>query len=339
LGVSVRLSNTELGTIPAENTFAQVGIVKNPEFVNIKIGHNKVSDGVSAGSDGDFITGEDIIQFNKIPICGNVNVIIDANNNTHQLKTAVNFNSINYDEIISPGDLIYIRDARDLEQRHHIGEVITVSSNTIALTGNPVWSENITDPYNPANPATIPNTQMFLVQEITRATIRTDGIDGTREFLRLRNVKRPVETGKIIIGTESFSVANVTTIDTNERFVGGQYNFSTFQQVTRCIGSTTGQFTRNEFVEQKSSSAARPFYTARVHSANSTVILLTDTLGQINTSLPLIGANSGVQMSPPFAKFEGDLDAVTGEIIFVENNVPVERASDQSEQIRIILEF
>lgn len=340
LGISVRLSNTELGTIPAENTFSQIGIIENPEFANIRLGHNKVSDDVSAGADGEFVVGEEVIQFNKLPICGNVNVIVNVNNNTHDLETPVGFNSIEYDDIISVGDLIYIRDDRDLEQRHHIGTVLTVTANTITLTGNPIWEENIEATYDPSNPLTIPNTQMFLVREIARGIVRD--VDSSREFVNLRNVNRPMELNKIIIGTESFTVATVSTINTNERFPGGQYNFSTFVQATRCVGvnGITGTFDPDEIVEQKASGATRASYRARVHSQpSSDVVLLTDTEGQINTSLPLIGLDSQIEMNPGFNKYEGDLDAVTGEIVFLENNIPVERNSTESEQIRIILEF
>lgn len=340
LGISLRLSNTELGTIPAENTFAQIGLIENPEFINIKLGHNKVSDENSAGADGEFVVDEEVIQFNKLPVCGNVNVVLDANNNTHDLVTPVGFNSIAYDEIIQVGELIYIRDDRDLEQRHHIGEVLSVSANTITVSGNPIWEENIELTYNPANPLTIPNTQLFLVREISRGVVRN--VDSSREFITLRNVKRPLELNKLMIGTESFTVATVDSINTNDRFPGGQYNFSTFIQATRCVGvnGVTGTFTPDEIVQQKASGTDRPSYIARVHSQPSTdTVLLTNTLGQINTSLPLIGTESDIEMNPGFNKYEGDLDAVTGEIIFLENNIPVERSSTESEQLRIILEF
>lgn len=340
LGISIRLSNTELSTIPAENTFSQIGIVENPEFANIRLGHNKVSDDAAAGADGEFVVGEEIIQFNKLPVCGNVNVIVNTNNNTHNLQTPVGFNSIEYDDIISVGDLIYIRDNRDLEQRHHIGTVLTVTAGTITLSGNPSWEEDIETTYDPTNPLTIPNTQLFLVSKIARGIVRD--VDSSREFVNLRNVNRPLQLDKIIIGTESFTVATVSTINTNDRFPGGQYNFTTFLQATRCVGvnGITGLFNANEIVEQKASGAASPSYTARVHSQpSSDIVLLTNTEGQINTSLPLIGRNSQIEMNPGFNKYEGDLDAVTGEIIFLENNIPVERSSTESEQIRIILEF
>lgn len=338
LGVSIRLSNTEPSSpIPAENTFAQIGIIENPEFSNIKVGHKKVSDNVTAGADGEFVIGEEIIQFNKLPVCGNVNVIIGANN-TFDLESPVGFNGIEYDDIIRVGELVYIRDDRDLEQRHHIGEVLSVSAGSITVKGTPIWSENITLTYNPANPLTIPNTQLFLVREISRGVVRD--VDSTREFVSLRNVKRPMELDKIIIGTESFTVATTTSINTNDRFPGGQYNFSTFIQATRCVGSTTGTFSANEIVEQKAPGALLPFYTAEVHSQPSSgELLLTNTVGQINTTLPLIGKDSNVQMNQNFNKYEGDLDAVTGEILFLENNIPVERSNTESEQLRIILEF
>jgi len=331
LGISIKLANTESNTIPAENTFAQFGIVKNPEFINIDINHVRISNSAIQGSDGEFLISENVIQFNKLAICGNVFVTVNQANNTHVLTASDENATPGYDDIITPDSVVYILDNRDTEERYHIGRVISSTSNTITVEGTPSWEES-------PDPQTIPNTRLFLVDEITRGKIIN--VPGTRDSLKLRNIVRPFVTGKQIIGTESFAVANVTTIDTNGRFPNQVYNFNTFLQATRCEGIIDGgPFEVDEVIEQFRPGENDSSYEAVVHSQNGDVILLTNTKGSINTTLPLIGADSGAVMQRDFMRNEGDLDAVTGEIVFLENNIPVERDPDESEQIRVILEF
>lgn len=338
LGISIELTGAEGNTIPAENTFAQFGIVKNPEFINIRVNHNKLSNTENVGSDGDFVDGEEVLQFNRLAICGNVNITVNQSAATHTLTAPIDFPTPGYDQIISPGDTIYIRDNRDQELRHHVGQVISATADTIVANGTPIWEETITDPYDPADPNTIPNTQLFIVQEISRGVI-SEPIPGTRDSLVMRNVKRPFLTGKQIIGTESFATATVTTINTNDRLDANVvYDFATYLQATRCEGVTVGAFQQNETVKQFDPVTGETVYEAVLHSQTNDVILLTNTLGRINTTLDLIGQTTGARMSN-IVKHEGDLDAVTGEIVFLENNIPIERDPNESEQIRVILEF
>ena len=44
-------------------------------------------------------------------------------------------------------------------------------------------------------------------------------------------------------------------------------------------------------------------------------------------------------MVAPFDKYDGDFDATTGDIIYLQNDIPVTRENNQSEVIRVILEF
>lgn len=71
--VSVRLEESEGGTIPVENDFRQIGIIKNPLFDNVEI----LLDGDS--SIGQFSVKEVVREFNQIKLAGLVD-IQDSNN-------------------------------------------------------------------------------------------------------------------------------------------------------------------------------------------------------------------------------------------------------------------
>ena len=76
--VSVKVNQTEDGTIPANNDFRSVGIIKDPLFMNIDL----LLD--SANTIGLFTIGEEVVQFDKIKLYGTVQA--DSGNTTF-LKT------------------------------------------------------------------------------------------------------------------------------------------------------------------------------------------------------------------------------------------------------------
>lgn len=66
--LSIRLSNSEGGTIPTENDFRQIGIIKNPMFDNVKLsldGNTEI---------GSFSIGETICRYNQIKLAGSVDI-------------------------------------------------------------------------------------------------------------------------------------------------------------------------------------------------------------------------------------------------------------------------
>lgn len=67
VGISVSVSDTENGTIPATNDFRSVGIVKNPLFNNITLTHNDPI--------GTFSVGETVVQYKDVRLYGSIQTV------------------------------------------------------------------------------------------------------------------------------------------------------------------------------------------------------------------------------------------------------------------------
>lgn len=67
--ISTKFTNSEGGTIPTQNDFRQVGILKNPLYTNVDILLR------SANTIGTFLVGETVHKYKQIKLHGNVNVI------------------------------------------------------------------------------------------------------------------------------------------------------------------------------------------------------------------------------------------------------------------------
>lgn len=66
--ISTKFTNSEGGTIPVENDFRQVGIIKNPQYTNVDIILK------AANTIGNFAIGETVYQFRQFKLHGNVNI-------------------------------------------------------------------------------------------------------------------------------------------------------------------------------------------------------------------------------------------------------------------------
>lgn len=78
--ISTKFTNSEGGTIPVENDFRQVGLLKNPLFTNVDIILR------AANTVGSFNIGETVHQFKQYKLHGNVSVSTSSNtiNKTNQ---------------------------------------------------------------------------------------------------------------------------------------------------------------------------------------------------------------------------------------------------------------
>ena len=94
--ISTKFVNSEGGTIPTQNDFRQVGLLKSPTYTNVDIilkGANTV---------GDFTIGETVYQFRQFKLHGNVNI---TTANTTILKT--NYGKISNTATIVNGGIAY----------------------------------------------------------------------------------------------------------------------------------------------------------------------------------------------------------------------------------------
>lgn len=330
IGFVANFSRDESGTVPAENTFGSFGIIRDPLFANIEINFTKLSAEGLGGSDGTFVVDEKIYQIKKIELSGNATVEIGNTVVVDNSNTAV------YDDFFKAGDFVYITDKSSITS-HFISQISSVTNSTSFITENEL---NFT-----TNTATV-----YYAQVVANGVVN-DIFSSSKIYLR--DCDDGFEVNQMIIGANTYAVANIAGIDVNERFGTdtSQYTFNTYNQMVRCVGEFSGgvSFTPDEIVYQGNQYSntqtgeilATAF--ARVHSSNSTTVSLTRVQGTLNTNTSIKGLTSGAIFgnvgSTKFTKYDGDLDPTKGSIIYFQNDVPVERSSSQSEQVRIILEF
>jgi hypothetical protein len=315
LCIYMKFTGEEDGYAPIENSFAQFGILSDPVFANVEISFIKPSDNLD-GSDGQFIFGERVNQFKKILLSDTVDTQISNN-----IFVSSSNNSI-FDTYLTEGQFVYIKNNLS-PQLNYLSEITQVINSTaFACKDDCGWGEN--------------NSLLYLAKVIAEGNVNLTINPST---ITLNNVYGRIIKDELIIGNRSFAVANVQHIDINSKYPSPtNYNFDIFTQYTRCEGTVSGSFIEDEVVFQ-GADANDPVFQARVHSANSTVVYLTNIDGRINTALPLSAVTSGALLSPPFNKYDGDLDATAGTILYLQNDIPVTRANNRSEEIRVILEF
>jgi len=304
------------GTIPAENVFNQFGILRDPKFADIEVNHKKYN-GVS-GSDGTFLVDETVYQFKKILLNGNVTT--QASNNT-----IVCNESASYDEYFQANDFVYIRSDDDAEY-NFFGRVSSVTNSTaFVVDQSPSWSSA--------------NSELYSAKIISESKVKS--VASTSQT-NLKLCDSNLVTGQLIVGANSYAVANVSGIDINNRYnvVDSEYDFRVYNQTLRCFGTlgTGTTFINNERVYQGATVADATF-TAYVHSSSDGNLYLTNRTGVLDTGSSIIGEDSGASLNSGFTMYDGDLDPTSGTIIYLQNDISVTRDSQQSEEIRVILEF
>ena len=315
VGIHTQFVKDESGTIPAVNRFSQFGIIRDPNFANVEIILEKRTDS-SPGSDGTFTTNEIFYQIRPLKLAGDVTVV---NGNTTIISTN---DDTAYDTFIQEGDFVYINNDTDLAlgTSNFFSEVVSV--------GN---SSSITCKYAPSFSTTV--GKLHIARIVGEGEVNELGVN---KFYG-RNVTN-LELDEVIIGQSSYACAKIAGLNVNERSATDTFNFSTFNQTEILIGTTSGTFEQNERVYQ-GSSLEESTANASVFFANSSHLYLTDVFGTFVTSEEIIGKQSEASMAISFAKYSGELDPTAGTIIYLQNDIPVSRDENQSEEVRIILEF
>ena len=326
LSLYINFERDEGNTAPAENTFAQFGIIRDPKFANVEVELTKLS-ADEPGVDGQFVVGEEVLQFETLKL-HSLATVTAGNTYIEAVESTTE-----YDDYLNKGDYIYIEETSDSPIKNFISKISEVrDANTIILEDAPVWSSSVGGS----------GANVYLAKVISSAEIKQ--ISSASEVF-LNKVDDNFKRNKKMIGAESYTVCSIDTINIGNRFntaVGESFNFTTFNQMTRCEGTITGgPFQADERVFQIDENDEE-ISSAFVHSSNNSTVFLTRVSGTIQTELDLKGEISLAVLqgsTATFDKYEGDLDPTTGTIIFLQNDIPVIRDENQSEEVRIILEF
>ena len=215
--------------------------------------------------------------------------------------------------------------------------VVITLANTIGSTGS----------------GSVPGTSFQDEEVVTQSTSGAFGVVTSRAAgtIHLANVYGQFltttdsnTTHRIVGGTSNVSstVASFKTSDKNNS------TFSTFDQRTRLTGfaqtTTDAAFSNDEIVIQASTNA-----TGIVHSINTgagaSVLTITNKKGNwlasdtaSGTQYSFTGSTSGA--AGTFTDSAGpDIVPNTGEVIYIENLTPITRSDDQTERIKLMIEF
>jgi hypothetical protein len=312
LGIAVVFANNESGGITTDNDYRQFGIIQDPKFANVQIGTNKVSNEAIVGTDGTFSNGEVWYQFNKLRIYSNANV-----SNSNAVLDAVQVDA-NYDDYLSSGQYIYITDVANND--HFISTVTSVTQNTITLSDEVNFTSG--------------NVEVYIANIIANGTVSTVSAG----YILSSNTSGFVKIGKTIIGSASYAVGIVDSMDQNDNY-SNNATFTTFTQMQKFVGTSSGTFSEDEYVYQSNGSAN--VATGYLHSAvisGVTTAYVTRVTGSFTVGGTITGNTSAATLVIS-NKYTGEIEKNSGEVIFLQNNEPISRSNNQTETIRIILEF
>ena len=318
LSMYMKYSRDESELVEPTNSFSQFGIIRDPQFANVAI--------YTSNTVGTFEDDEQVIQFTKLEMAGT----FQANSTLGtfiQLASGEGEFASHFDI----GDYVYVKSGTD----HDILKVAAGSNTTaISLDATPVM----------ATGATV-NCTAYYVHVLAEGTIKSvspslvDGHDG----LLINNATPEWKKGKHIYGQTSKTVADIDGVDINNRINSDEadFTFLDFNQMLKIEGNvTSGTFQQDETVTQGTT-------TAKIHSitenGSKTTLNLTNVTGKFVTNVNIVGGTSEAVLSQTSSDAldltPGDLDPNTGSIIYLQNDIPVDRNDNQSEEIRVILEF
>ena len=174
---------------------------------------------------------------------------------------------------------------------------------------------------------------------VTQATTGATGVivSDTLSSLKLRNVSRSFIPGLSITGVLGVTppTATVTTVQNN-----GSGNLTAnveYANITTkiAVSSLVDTFVADEMVTMSGNVAIS---NAVVYYANSTTVWVTGVRGPVNVGASISSANGSAtavidSVTPP------DFIHGTGDILYIENILPINKASGQTETIKAIIEF
>lgn len=153
--------------------------------------------------------------------------------------------------------------------------------------------------------------------------------------LQLTNVNGIILTGNTTVnyltGANSGTTAGVSTYQIN----GAVKNFNTFDQRHKfSFLPVSGVFEQDETVYQTTMNQANGFF----HSNNDTTLFLTSVKGTLNTGETIVGNKTGATANLLFF-LPPDLVVGSGEVMYIENVLPITRANNQTETTKFVLQF
>lgn len=305
LGITVKFSNSESNTITTQNSYRQIGLIKNPSYANVEL--DITDSNGNPGSNGNFLLNEIVYEIIPLWLTGSVVTVLGNNQ--------VTSNGASFVGSVDVGDFVYITNLNAF----YISTITGVNSSVLTLTSNVLFNSGIAN--------------IAIAQIVSSGIIQNKF---TTESLNISDVVNPIQTNTFLIGANSFATANVSSF----KISGITKPFTTYSQLYRYEGTlNSGTFTNSELIFQANVSLANAsFHSINTSSNGTTTLYATDQDGAFVTGSQIIGSNSGAIFSVT-TKYSGDLMVDTGQILYIENRSAIPRSDQQSEIINIALEL
>lgn len=315
VGISIDFEESEANTIPTANDYRKISLIKDPLFANAVIEMDSTATNYTAG--------ETVIQDTTLA----TGLISDRDGNDLRLTNIDGFFEVGY---------------------NIVGQTSNNSANTVSIDRDfETFDQRQT--YQVEMTYTGPTGSGFILDELITqpgiSTLSSDlvrlTIDGSALVYNDGEVITQPDTGAQ--GTVSNRYGSVIELfNTSGTFVVGNTSVNYIEG-----SSANTQATVTDVDTSVQANAIGYVHELNEAGANTTVISLTNVKGFIRSSDDLAGVINTIvgQQSGAVAKVNGRDETSnyivdeSGEMIYVEHFSPIERQSDQTERIKLIIEF
>lgn len=349
VGISVDFANTENGNISVDNDFRQFGILKDPLFANVSLAvSNVLSNSGVTGSGTSYSIGDTLFQAKTYDRVGipTANVTLSNTSGTFEVE------KIRFCGKWSNGDL-YAANG-DPNTSNNFANAVVIEANSTVLQ-----IVNMGSDYNIYQTNTVilgvESSATAQIGSITANTpnIEVQGAYGTltkREtgVVYLSNVYGQfVSSGantELKLSDSANTTATIGQILTNPGRLNS--NFNSFDQRLILTGFTYSalvyQFQEDEVVVQDETDAEA---TIQYINSSTGIVALTNVKGNWMVSDTVVGdfkrfrGKTSEAVGYFTGKIEKDIVDYSGEVFYVENLQPVTRDNEQTERIKLMIEF
>lgn len=300
LEVSIKLSNSEFDTISTKNKFSQLGILKDPTFINVSIENSNAS--------GVFSSDEKAFKISPY--------LIQSNITTNSLSNTINVNLDRFKNGLKTNDYVYIN--YQTQNKHQLLKLVSFSNSTsIQLNKNLILDTS--------------NVAIYKANESTFGII--SGTNTT--FTTLKTINGILSSNDFVIGETSGAVTSVNSIFINDV----QKGFDTFNGLKYLKGNvSSGTFSPNEIIYQTQLNNSNAVFHSLSNDNTKLYFSNQKEIFEADPFKLFTGQTSSAKFSAQFIK-PADIKFGTGEILFIENISPISRSANTSEEFQIIFEY
>ena len=302
------------GVFLSDSGYQTIGIIKDPTFANVTLTLD------SGNLIGAFNPNENVYRYRSYTLNGNVSITSG--------NTIIVSDDSSFGVSLQDNDRVIVTNGL---QNVFANVISIIDTNTVVLDQAPDF--------------TFANCKLDIIQSSIFGKVASYDYNVTLSLYDVSPNSFDSYTsnlvGDISNCTATINSASGSYITINDRPAS---DFNQFLQLTKMIGSiTSDSFVNNETLLQDQiqtvSSPSAVLYTAKNNlGVVSDVLYATMPTNTFKLNSTITGASSGGTFITQY-KYNGELTENSGEIVYLENLNYITRAVNQSETIKIILEF